>query len=118
MGPTATGHADRLAANLLKVARATAGLSQRELADAAHVAQSTIARIESGAMQPSLPVLARILAAIDVEMRITLAAYDNHDDVLDAEESRLSAEQRAARQATQDRFITQLQESQESVAEA
>ena len=33
-------------------------------------------------MQPSLPILARIRSAIDLEMRITLAAYDNHDDVL------------------------------------
>lgn len=76
-------------------------MSQRELADAAHVAQSTVARIESGTRQPSLPVLARILAAIDLELRITLEAYDNHDDVLDAEDHRLSAEQRAVRLATQ-----------------
>jgi transcriptional regulator with XRE-family HTH domain len=96
MGLTTAGHVDRLAANLLKVAHARAGMSQRELADAAHVAQSTIARIESGTRQPSLPVLARILAAIDLELRITLEACDNHDDVLDAEDKGLSADQRAA----------------------
>jgi transcriptional regulator with XRE-family HTH domain len=111
MGRTRTGHTERLAANLLKLARATAGLSQRELADAAHVAQSTIARIESGTRQPSLPVLARILAAIDLEMRITLADYDSHDDVLDAEDRQLSADDRAARRATQDGFTAQLQAS-------
>jgi transcriptional regulator with XRE-family HTH domain len=111
MGPTTAGHVERLAANLLKVARGRAGMSQRELADAAHVAQSTVARIESGTRQPSLPVLARILAAIDLEMRITLEAYDNHDDVLNTEDQRLSAEQRAARRATQDRFAAQLRES-------
>ena len=33
-------------------------------------------------MQPPLPILARIRSAIDLEMRIALAAYDNHDDVL------------------------------------
>jgi transcriptional regulator with XRE-family HTH domain len=108
MGSTTTGHVERLAANLLKIARARAGMSQRELADAAHVAQSTIARIESGTRQPSLPVLARILAAIDLEMRITLESYDNHDDVLDAEDTRLSADQRASRRAAQDRFAGQL----------
>jgi transcriptional regulator with XRE-family HTH domain len=111
MGPTTTGHVERLAANLLRVARAKAGMSQREVADAAQVAQSTIARIESGTRQPSLPVLARILAAIDLEMRITLEAYDNHDDVLDAEDKRLSADQRAVRRATQDQFAAQLRES-------
>ncbi|WP_372516306.1 helix-turn-helix transcriptional regulator [Mycolicibacterium gilvum] len=49
-------------------------MTQRELADVAGVAQSTIARIESGARQPSLPLLARVLAAIDLEMRICLVA--------------------------------------------
>jgi hypothetical protein len=61
--------------------------------------------------QPSLPVLARILAAIDLEMRITLEDYDNHDDVLDAENNRLSADQRTVRRATQDQFAAQLRGS-------
>lgn len=104
MGPTTSRHVERLAANLLKVARAKTGLSQRELAQAAHVAQSTIARIESGSRQPSLPVLAKILAALDFDMRITLADYDTHDDVLDAEDARLTARERANRHKAQDRF--------------
>jgi transcriptional regulator with XRE-family HTH domain len=111
MGFTTTGQVERLAANLLKLARARAGITQRELADAAHMAQSTIARIEAGIRQPSLPVLARILAAIDLEMRITLEEYDNHDDVLDAERARLSVDQRAARRAVQDRFAGELRQS-------
>jgi transcriptional regulator with XRE-family HTH domain len=62
-------------------ARARADMSQREIAEAAHIAASTIAGIESGTRrQPSLPVLARILAAIDLEMRIMLAACVNQDD--------------------------------------
>ncbi|MDT5232526.1 MAG: hypothetical protein QOI39_3026 [Mycobacterium sp.] len=52
--------------------------------------QSTIARIESGARQPSLPVLARILAAVDLEPRIRLETYDDHDDVLDARDAQLT----------------------------
>jgi transcriptional regulator with XRE-family HTH domain len=95
---------ERIAANLLKVARAKAGPSQRELADAAHLAQCTIARIESGTRQPSLPVLAKILAALNLEMRITLTDYDTHDDVLDNETARLSATERANRRNAQDRF--------------
>jgi predicted transcriptional regulator len=41
--------------------------SQREPAEAAHVPQSTIARIESGAREPSLPSLIRTVAAVDLE---------------------------------------------------
>ena len=82
------------------MARAKAGMSQREVADAVHVVQSTIAHIESGTKQPSCPCWLRILAAIDLEMRITLEASDNHDDVVDAQDNRLSADQRAARRAT------------------
>ncbi|WP_404824986.1 helix-turn-helix transcriptional regulator [Mycolicibacterium gadium] len=85
----------RLAGNLLKLARAQTGLSQREVAQLADVAQSTIARIESGARQPSLPVLARILAAMDLELRITFAPYDDHDDFFDATQARLTTAQRA-----------------------
>ena len=71
------------------MARAKAGMSQREVADAVHVVQSTIARIESGIRQPSLPVLAENLGRRRLEMRITLEASDNHDDVLHAEDKRL-----------------------------
>ena len=80
-------------------------MSQRELAGAAHVPQSTIARIESGARQPSLPLLVQILAAVDLEPRITLETYDAHDDVLDAEDARLTQVQRAARRKTLDQFV-------------
>ena len=64
-------------------------MSQREVADAARVVQSTIARIESGTKQPSCPCWLRILAAIDLEKQSTLEASDNHDDVLHAEDKRL-----------------------------
>jgi hypothetical protein len=52
MGSTKSRHVDRPAGNLLRLARARMGMSQRELAEAAQVPQSTIARIESGARQP------------------------------------------------------------------
>jgi transcriptional regulator with XRE-family HTH domain len=109
MGPTKTGHAKRLAGNLLRVARARMGMSQRELAEAAHVPQSTIARIESGARQPSLPLLVQILTAVDLEPRITLETYDAHDDVLDAEDARLTHAQRVARRKTLDQFVAHVQ---------
>jgi transcriptional regulator with XRE-family HTH domain len=114
MGPTTTAHLERLAGNVLRIARARSGLSQRELAGAAHVPQSTIARIESGTRQPSLPVLARILAAIDLELRITVADYDAHDDILDGDAARLSASQRRERRRAQDEFVAQLRETDRS----
>lgn len=114
MGPTTTAHVERLAGNVLRIARARAGLSQRELAVAAHVPQSTIARIESGTRQPSLPVLARILAAIDLELRITVANYDAHDDILDGEVARLTASQRRERRRAQEEFVAQLRETHRS----
>lgn len=108
MGKTTAAHAERLAGNLLRIARAQTGMTQRQLADAAGMPQSTIARIESGVRQPSLPVLVRILAAADLEPRITLAAYDNHDDVLDSTDTQISEKQRAARREVQDQFTDQL----------
>jgi transcriptional regulator with XRE-family HTH domain len=110
MGATTAGHVERLAGNILRIARAQSGLSQRELAEAAHVPQSTIARIESGTRQPSLPLLARILAAIDLELRITVADYDAHDDILDHDVARLTASQRHQRRQAQEEFKAQLRE--------
>jgi transcriptional regulator with XRE-family HTH domain len=104
MGPTTARHVERLAGNVIRVARARTAMSQRDLARAAGIAQSTIARIESGARQPTLPVLARILAAVDMDLRIDLGEYDACDDVRDAEEAQLTAEERAARHALQDEF--------------
>jgi hypothetical protein len=42
-------------------------------------------------------VLARILAAIDLELRINVADYDAHDDILDGEVARLTPSQRRER---------------------
>lgn len=114
MGPTTSGYVERFAGNVLRIARARVGLSQRELAEAARVPQSTIARIESGTRQPSLPLLARILAAVDLELRISVADYDAHDDILDGDVARLSASQRQHRRREQDGFVAQLRETHRS----
>ncbi len=108
IGPTKARHIERLAGNLLRLARARVGMSQRQLAAAAGLSQSTVAWIESGARQPSLPLLARILAAVDLELRIRLEAYDSHDDVLDATDAQLNDTQRAARRVAQEAFIEKL----------
>ena len=83
-GRTKAADTEHVAASLLKLARSQKRLSQRALATAAEVPHSTVARIESGAMQPTLPLLYRLLAAADLEPRTRLEPYDDHDDVLDA----------------------------------
>ncbi len=110
MGVTKSAAVERLAGNLLKLARIERGMTQRELAEVAKVAQSTIARIEAGSRQPSLPLMSRILAAVDLELRITLAPYDAHDDVLDATEKRLSADELETRRRNQDTFALSLRQ--------
>lgn len=108
MGPTTQHHVERLAGNLLRRARAQKGLTQRQLAELAGIPQSSIAKIESGARQPTLPVLTRILVAVDLEPRIALEPYDDHDDVLDAISASRSDEQRTASAASVDKLIDAL----------
>ena len=110
MGPTKTADTEQVAANLLKLARLDKDLTQRALAEAAGVPHSTVARIESGAMQPTLPLLYRILAAADLEPRIRLDAYDDHDDVLDALATR-DPDQQARLEHTRDATLAALKKT-------
>ncbi len=76
-----------LAGSLLWQARTSAGLTQRQLAERSGVPQSTIAVIESGQREPSIPVLSRILRGAGVELRLTLAPVEvesavDHDGVM------------------------------------
>jgi transcriptional regulator with XRE-family HTH domain len=80
------------------------GLTQRQLAEAASVPQSTVARIETYRQQPTLPLLARLFAAAGLELRTGLEEYDDHDDVLDARRAKMTAAERAQIRAAQDRF--------------
>jgi transcriptional regulator with XRE-family HTH domain len=65
-----------VAGELLREARVAAHLSQRALATIAGVPQSTVARIEGGHMQPSLPLLYRILEAAGAKARTVLEPAD------------------------------------------
>lgn len=87
--------AKTVAAGLVLMAREEAGLSQRELADRAGVAQSEIARIESGNREPSIPTLQRIVAGAGLEIRFRLAPSEDHDQILAAHQTRRSSAQRA-----------------------
>jgi transcriptional regulator with XRE-family HTH domain len=104
MGSTKTQDSQELAGNLLRLARVKTGLTQRQLAEAAGVPQSTVARIETHRQQPTLPLLARLLAAADLELRTTLDRYDSHDDVLDTRRSQTPAATRRKVREAQDRF--------------
>ena len=96
-GQTTRRYTERLAGNLLRLARAQRGWSQRRLAEAAGVPVSTVARIESGARQPSLVTISRLLAAADLELRARLEPYDDHDDVLDARLGAMTPKEQAQR---------------------
>lgn len=68
-GETAEG----AAGDLLREARRRRGMSQRDLAAAAGVPQSLVAKIESGSRQPSLPTLMRLIAAAGFMVRAELS---------------------------------------------
>lgn len=61
-------NANRIAGDLLREARANAGVSQAQLALRAGVPRSTVERIEAGSRQPSLPTLYRLLAALELSI--------------------------------------------------
>lgn len=60
----------RPAAGIVKALRTLAGMSQRELAEASGVAASTIGRIESGAMDPSLETVSKLAAGAELGGRV------------------------------------------------
>lgn len=101
-GPTTQRNVERLAGNLLRLAREERGWSQAQLAAAARVPASTVGRIEAGQRQPSLVTLYRLLAAADVDLRVRLEPYDDHDDVLDARDAARSPRQRAVAEERHD----------------
>lgn len=58
------------AARILKYARRRSGLSQRALASAAGVPQSTVARIELGVLSPRTDTLERLLSAAGASLNV------------------------------------------------
>ena len=78
----ATETSSTVAGSLLALARVRLHLTQRELAARAGVAQSTIARIELGRIEPGFESVQRILAAVGLEPRIHLESLDDHDQSL------------------------------------
>jgi uncharacterized protein len=65
--------AGTMASGLLREARSRRGMTQRELAAAAGVPQSLIAKIESGSRQPTLPTLMRLIGAAGFVVQTALS---------------------------------------------
>ncbi|MET8361425.1 helix-turn-helix transcriptional regulator [Micromonospora sp. NPDC005171] len=55
-------------------------LSQRQLAALAEVDQAAVARFERGERAPTIPVLERLFAAMDVQLVIGVEPLDAHLD--------------------------------------
>jgi transcriptional regulator with XRE-family HTH domain len=64
--------------DLIRSARQEAGLSQAELASRVRTRQSVVSRWETGADEPRLTTLARILGACGLSLSLVV---DRHDDV-------------------------------------
>jgi transcriptional regulator with XRE-family HTH domain len=82
---------------LLQLARLKADLSQRELAERAAVPVTTISAYERGQRQPTLETLLKLLHATGFDLRLHLAAYDPHDDVLAEQDAGRSEAERGRR---------------------
>jgi transcriptional regulator with XRE-family HTH domain len=66
-----------LSSDLLRESRLRAGLTQAELAKRSGRPQSTIARWESGRVQPSLESLLETIRACGLDLGFTIANYDD-----------------------------------------
>ena len=71
-----------LSSALLQLARLKADMSQRELAERAGVPVTMISAYERDQRQPTLATLLRLLRAAGFDLRLHLAAYDPHDEIL------------------------------------
>jgi transcriptional regulator with XRE-family HTH domain len=61
-------------AERLREVRRTAGLTQRQLADAAHLSEGYVARLEAGDTSPGLDLMSRLAAALSVPLADLLPA--------------------------------------------
>ncbi len=84
------------AAGLLRLARHEAGITQAELARRAGVPASMVSAYERDRRQPTLATLLRLLKAGGYELRMHLAPYDDHDDVLAAQRAAWPQQQQEA----------------------
>lgn len=89
------------ASALLKEARRGAGLSQRELARRARVAQPAVSRIERGHLSPRLDTLDRLLRACGAALDLVPRPGSGVDRTLLRERLRLTPAERLHRAAAE-----------------
>jgi uncharacterized protein len=82
---------------LLQLARLKADMSQRELAGRAGVPVTMISAYERDQRQPTLATLLRLLRAAGFDLRLHLAVYDPHDEILAGLEADRSEADRSRR---------------------
>ena len=80
--------------HLVREARKRAGLTQAELAARAGATQSAIARVESGAVAPSLERLTQLVQAAGFDIDVRLVPHDDHDLTMALRNRLLTPEQR------------------------
>ena len=95
-------------AKLVGVARRLGRLSQRELAAIAGVPQSTVARIESGAIEPRSSTIDRILSSIGYGVGLEPLLTGDVDRTLIRRFLRLTPSQRIEYSASGGRLTQQL----------
>ncbi len=78
---------NHFAGDLLRHSRNQAGLTQRDLAVQAGVSASEVARIESYRVQPSIPVLGRLLDAIGLGVVLSGEYVDNRSNARETADS-------------------------------
>jgi transcriptional regulator with XRE-family HTH domain len=89
------------AARILNMARRRATLSQRELARRTGIPQSSISRIERGAVSPTVDTLERLLRGCGMELEpVDRPREDDVDRTLIWEQLKLSEAERARWAAT------------------
>jgi predicted transcriptional regulator len=97
------------AAALLKEARHYVGLSQRALAGKAGVPHSTVARIESGTIDPRTRTLEKLLRVCHRELDIRVVRDWGLDRTLIDSFLKLSPEDRIQSAANMSNFVEELQ---------
>ncbi len=91
--------------SLVREARKRAGLTQVALARRANVAQSTVARIESGARVPSSDMIERLVRAAGYEISVGLSEADHDASSLFERTLRQTPKQRLASATSTARFV-------------
>lgn len=101
-------------ADLIRIARSRAHLTQRELARRAKTAQSVVARIENGDTSPTWETMTRLLAAagFDLDARLDIGTADASHMLADVPRIlRLTPEERLLELRNVSRFLAEAKRS-------